>query len=232
MGIENFNRYSLITTKMPREMLLLVGTGCKWKKCKFCDYYNDISDAPFSINKSVINKLTGKFGVIDIVNSGSCFELDKSTLALLREKVEKLKIHTIWFEAHWLYHDKLNEFRNYFPGVIVKFRVGTETFNTSLRNYWCKGIPDNISANKLAKYFNGVCLLVGIKGQTKEIILNDINIALKYFEYFSVNIFNNNSTNTKRDESLISWFETNIAPQLKNNDRVEILIDNKDLGIG
>ncbi|MDQ5983263.1 MAG: hypothetical protein RUMPE_00263 [Eubacteriales bacterium SKADARSKE-1] len=232
MHENNLIRYSLITTKMKREMILLIGTGCKWKKCKFCDYYNDVSSDPFLINKSVINKLTGKFGVLDVVNSGSCFELDKNTLNFLKEKVSELTIHTIWFEAHWLYHNELNEFRSMFPGIVIKFRSGIETFNASLRNSWSKGIPCTVSVNEIAKYFDGVCLLVGIKGQTKDIILEDIKLALKHFEYFNINVFNKNSTSVERDENLISWFKTNIAPQLKENNHVEILINNKDLGVG
>ena len=52
-------RYSLITDKFPREFILLQGKGCFWKKCKFCDYYNDISKNPFDINSQVIDKITG-----------------------------------------------------------------------------------------------------------------------------------------------------------------------------
>ena len=32
-------RYSEITKGMKREFLLLQGTGCRWRKCTFCDYY-------------------------------------------------------------------------------------------------------------------------------------------------------------------------------------------------
>ena len=32
-------RYSLIHTKLPREFVLLQGTGCRWGKCTFCDYH-------------------------------------------------------------------------------------------------------------------------------------------------------------------------------------------------
>ena len=65
-------RYELIHTKMPREFILLQGTGCKWKRCTFCDYYSDYSDKPFETNREVLAKVTGKYGVFDIINSGSC----------------------------------------------------------------------------------------------------------------------------------------------------------------
>ena len=41
------DRYSLIHTKMPREFVLLQGMGCKWKKCTFCDYHEDVSENPY-----------------------------------------------------------------------------------------------------------------------------------------------------------------------------------------
>ena len=38
--VEGFNpvRYSVIKEKNPREIVMLVGDGCKWRKCRFCDY--------------------------------------------------------------------------------------------------------------------------------------------------------------------------------------------------
>ena len=34
-------RYSVITVKNPREIVLLRGRGCEWRKCRFCDYHLD-----------------------------------------------------------------------------------------------------------------------------------------------------------------------------------------------
>ena len=39
-------RYALIHTVMPRELVLLQGQGCKWKQCTFCDYHTDVSQDP------------------------------------------------------------------------------------------------------------------------------------------------------------------------------------------
>ena len=43
--VEGFNpiRYSVIEDKNPREIVMLVGDGCKWRKCRFCDYHLDSS---------------------------------------------------------------------------------------------------------------------------------------------------------------------------------------------
>ena len=230
--MKNLNRYSIISNKFPREMLLLVGTGCKWKKCTFCDYYHDTSANPFEINKEVISKVTGKFGVLDIINSGSCFELDYDTLSLIKKIAKVKKIHTIWFECHWMYKDNLEKMRQFFDGIKVKFRIGVETFDSKLRIKWQKGVPEKVTPKDIAEKFDGVCLLFGIKGQTEHTLLNDLKYAEKYFEYYNLNIFNKNSTNTEVDEKLVIWFKNEIYPKLKNHTKVEILINNTDLGIG
>ncbi len=224
-------RYSLITEKMKREFLLLQGTGCIWKKCKFCDYHLDKSNNPYKINKPILERVTGLFGVLDIINSGSCFELDKNTVNLIKKKVNDLKIHTLWFESHWLYKDKLNEFSDLFK-CNVNFRVGIESFDINFRNSLNKGIPKYINAEEISKYFRGCCLLVGLKGQTQNSILNDIKTAKKYFDYFSVNVFVENSTKLKRDENLIKWFVSDVYPKIKDNPKIEILLNNTDLGVG
>ena len=64
-------RYSKIFEKFPREFILLQGSGCFWKKCKFCDYFEDVSEDPFELNSKVIEKITGEFGILDVINSGS-----------------------------------------------------------------------------------------------------------------------------------------------------------------
>ena len=225
-------RYSLLTKKMPREFILLQGTGCIWKRCTFCDYYLDVTEDPFTVNRPVIEMVTGELGVLDIINSGSAMELDEKTLSFLRQTIERLPIHTVWFEAHWLYHRKLKAFAEKFPGVTVKFRTGVETFDPKLRKEWGKGIPEEIRAQTIADYFSGICLLIGIKGQTKQSILRDIKLALEYFEYFSVNAFVENTTDMKRDQELVDWFVQTVFPDLKDHPNVDILINNTDLGVG
>lgn len=230
--MKELERYSLIKEKFKREFILLQGKGCVYKGCKFCDYYNDVSDNPYEINKPVLDKVTGETGVLDIINSGSCFELDDKTIELIQKKVRDLKIHTIWFEAHWMYRNRLSEFRKLFKNSKVKFRIGAETFDPTLRASLSKGIPKNIGALEISKYFDGACLLVGIKGQTRDIIKSDIELARKYFEYYSVNVFVENSTDIKRDEELIDWFKNNLLDELFNDPKAEVLINNTDLGVG
>ena len=225
-------RYSLIEKGMKREFLLLQGTGCRWRKCTFCDYHTDVSEDPYAVNKDVLSLVSGRYGVLDIINSGSCIEFDKNTIALIQKTAAKKNIRTLWFEAHWMYRKHLKDFASLFPGVDVKFRVGVESFNGKLREGWNKGIPESVSAEEIASYFNGCCLLVGVKGETKQDILDDIFLADKYFEYFSVNLFCPNSTREETDEALSYFVKTEIRKKLESNSKAELLIENTDLGVG
>ncbi len=258
---------------MPREFVLLQGTGCRWGRCEFCDYHTDVSDDPFEVNRRVLEQVTGEYGVLDVINSGSGYELDERTIDLIRRVVREKKIHTLWFEMHWMYRNKLEEFRlkitddrfNPLPlrglplkqgenmmvdyrlqstdnGLqmsdtacrvpTIKFRCGVETFDGALRKRWNKGMPEAVTAEDVAKYFQGVCLLCCTEGETRERIVHDIELARKHFEYFSVNVFCNNTTNIKRDPELVEWFVREVYPTIKDDPRIEVLIDNTDLGVG
>ena len=226
------DRYALIHTKMPREFVLLQGMGCRWRKCTFCDYHEDVSECPFEVNEPVLRQVTGQYGVLDVINSGSAMELDADTLALIKEVAREKKIHTLWFEAHYMYRKKLASFARQFAPVKVKFRCGVETFDPALRDAWKKGIPSSVSAQDIARYFQGICLLCCTQGETKEHILKDIELARQHFEYFSVNVFCNNHTEVKQDKELATWFAQEIYPKIKEDERIEILMENTDLGVG
>ena len=226
------DRYSLIHTKMHREFVLLQGMGCKWKKCTFCDYHEDVSENPYEVNEPVLRQVTGQYGVLDVINSGSAMELDDKTIELIKEVVKKKQIHTLWFEAHYMYRKKLAEFAKQFAPAKVKFRCCVETFDVELRDHWKKGIPSSVTPEDIAMYFQGVCLLCCTQGETKENIIQDIETARKHFEYFSVNVFCNNSTPVKQDKELAQWFAREVYPQIKDVEGIEVLMENTDLGVG
>ncbi len=225
-------RYSKIKEKFPREFILLQGTGCFWKKCAFCDYYEDVSSEPFELNASVIDKVTGEFGVLDVINSGSAMELDSKTLDALAKKINDCKIKEVWFEVHWAYRNKLKSFSKKFKNSVVKFRTGIETFDPVLRTFWIKGVPESITPEDVAKYFSSVCLLVGTERQSFESVVSDIKIADKYFERFIVSVFVPNSKKIKSNPALINKFMSEVYPEIKDNPTIEILINNTDLGVG
>ena len=225
-------RYALIHSVLPREFVLLQGTGCRWKRCTFCDYHEDVSDDSFAVNREVLAQVQGVYGVLDVINSGSAMELDEQTLGMIKEVVKEKKIHTLWFEAHYMYKNQLAKFAEQFDGVEVKFRCGVESFDGSLREHWKKGIAASVTVEEVAQYFQGVCLLCCTEGDSKERILRDIALAERYFEYASVNVFCENTTTVKRDEELVKWFVTEVYSKLKKSNKIEILINNTDLGVG
>jgi hypothetical protein len=174
----------------------------------------------------------GVYGVLDVINSGSAMELDEQTLGTIKEVVKEKKIHALWLEAHYMYKNQLAKFAEQFDGVEVKFRCGVESFDGSLRERWKKGIAASVTVEEVAQYFQGVCLLCCTERDSKERILRDIALAERYFEYASVNVFCENATTVKRDEELVKWFVTEVYSKLKKSNKIEILINNTDLGVG
>lgn len=110
MGIPE-ERYSRIVKKNQREICLLKAFPCRWGKCTFCDYIEDNSkdeEEMILLNREVLQKVTGEFGVLEVINSGSCFELPEQTLDdlsfLIREKkIKKLFLkHTGCIGKDWM----------------------------------------------------------------------------------------------------------------------------------
>lgn len=225
-------RYAVIHDKFPREFILLQGRGCRWGQCTFCDYHHDTSDDPFGINKEVLKRVTGEYGVLDIINSGSGIELDEQTIELIKEVVREKRIHTLWFEMHYMYRHRLAKFAAQFAPAKVKFRCGIETFDGAQRKRWNKGVAADVTVDDVARYFQGVCLLCCTRGESRERISGDIHLAEKYFEYFSVNLFCNNGTSHERDEELVTWFIDELYPGLKDSPKAEVLLNNTDLTVG
>lgn len=228
------NRYSVVRGNLDREFLLLQGKGCKWGKCTFCDYHTDVCANPYDTNRAVLQQVTGEFGVLDIINSGSAMELDAETIALIKQVVREKGIHTLWFEAHYMYHKRLKDFARQFHPARVKFRCGVETFDPLLRSNWQKGMAQDITAGEIAQDFQGLCLLccTDTEGDTRERVLRDIELAEKYFEYYSVNVFCNNTTCVRRNDEMLRWFIAEVYPTLQKSAKAEVLIENTDLGVG
>lgn len=229
----DIERYSEVKNKNQREIVLLKGSSCKWGRCKFCDYILDNSeDIPsnIKINEEVLSKVTGKYGVLEVINSGSVFELPDETLKLIKKIVKEKNIHTLFFEAHWIYRKRLKEIEDYFEIPII-FKLGLETFDDDFRNNVLnKGIIIN-SPKDVAEYYPSICLMVGIEGQSKESIKKDIEYLLTYFKKGCINIWIENSTGFKRDDKLVKWFRENYY-HLEENPNIEILWNNTDFGVG
>ena len=228
------DRYSVIETKNPREIVLLRAFPCAWGKCLFCDYIDDNSKDEEKMNElnfSVLENITGEYGVLEVINSGSCFELPKKTLERIKEIVIEKNIHTLWFESHWCYRKRLQEMKDFFSGVKIKFKIGVESFDNEFRNGYLNKHADFKSYEDVNKLFESPCIMVGIKGQTREMIERDIEIIENHFERGTVNVFVNNTTPVKRDEALVKWYCEKFR-YLDENPNIEVLYNNTDFGVG
>lgn len=227
------NRYSEIVNKHKREIVLLKGRPCAYGKCSFCDYIEDNSkDSELNsrINEKVLSNISGKYGVLEVINSGNIFELPKATIKAIKDIIVEKGIHTLYFEAHWIYRHKIKEMKDFF-GIKVIVKTGLESFHNEFREeVLVKGFEHN-NIDELKNYFDSVCLMVGIKGQDKDMIKKDIALAMENFEHFTVNVFVNNTTNIKADENLISWFEEDYK-WLDQESKCDVLWSNTDFGVG
>lgn len=230
-------RYSVIHEKNPREILLLRGSGCRWGRCSFCDYHLDCSpdeDENVRLNRSAMAQVTGLYRHLEVINSGSFPELGETTLRDLVILCREKKIHTLHFECHYLYRDEIPGWRRAFAqvGTQLKIKTGVETFDADYReNVLHKGI-DEREPEKIAEQFDECCLLFGLVGQTAESMRADIETGLRYFERVCVNIFVKNRTKIRPDADVISVFKEQVMPLYLSNDRVDILLNNTDFGVG
>ena len=226
-------RYNEITNKNQREIVLLQGRPCAWGKCIFCDYIADNSkdeDAMVRLNHEVLSRVTGKYGVLEVINSGSCFELPEETLDEIAKVIREKKIQKLFFEAHWIYRHKLEEMRARM-GVPIIFKIGVETFDYDFRQRVLNKHADFREPGEVAEYFDSPCLMVGIQGQTKDMIRYDIDCLKRYFKLGTVNVYNNNTTPIRRDQALVDWFMDEYQ-WLMEDPAVEVLYEITDFGVG
>lgn len=227
------DRYSKITNKNVREIVLLRSHPCAWGKCLFCDYIDDNSKDEDELNRcnlEVLKHVTGEFGVLEVINSGSCFELPQITLEQIKEVIREKNIQKLFFESHWMYRKKLNEMRE-FMGIEIVYKIGVETFDHDFRENYLNKHADFKTPEDVAQYFNSPCLMVGIKGQTREMIDHDIQLLKEHFKLGTINVYTNNTTCVVRDDELVAWFMEKYR-YLLDDPAVEVLYENTDFGVG
>ena len=230
-------RYSIIHEKNPREIVLLRGRGCVWRRCRFCDYPLDFSrdeKANFALNRTQLEQVTGLYGTLEAINSGSFVDLDHDTLSLIEQVCQKRQIHQVHFECHWMHREEIPRFRQRFEqlGITLKLKIGVETFDSLFReSYLDKGI-DTDSPAEIAAYFDEACLLQGLPGQTAESMERDIETGLAYFERVCINIMQKNTKSIQPDPEVIAAFAARLYPKYIHNNRVDILMENTDFGVG
>lgn len=230
-------RYSVITEKNPREIVLLRGTGCGWKKCRFCDYHMDFCADPkenFALNRQVLAQVTGRYGKLEVINSGSFSELDRDSFLEIRKICREKSVDTLYFESHWMYRQHIFPLRQWLgeQGIQCKFKIGVETFDIPYREQVLRKGMGPCSPEEIARYFQQVCLLQGLSGQTARSMKQDIQTGLDYFERVCVNLMNPNTTLIQPDPQTVEIFLKEIVPAYQDDPRVDILIQNTDFGVG
>lgn len=183
-----------------------------------------------AINLDILNNITGEFGILEIINSGNIFELPQATKQRIKEIVKEKNIRLLFVEAHWMYKDHLHKIKDLFETDIF-IKTGLESFDNQFREKVLNKGFFHSSPKQLSELFDSVCLLIGVKGQSKEIIKKDIEIAKKHFNHTTLNLYVNNTTSIKADEELKKWFLEEYK-DLFNDPQFEILVSNTDFGVG
>ncbi|MCI9536232.1 MAG: radical SAM protein [Lachnospiraceae bacterium] len=232
MGIPE-KRYSRITKKHPREICLLRSFPCAWGKCSFCDYIEDNGrdeTAMASLNRQVLGQVTGELGALEVINSGSCFELPEQTFEDILKVIEEKRIQEIFFESHWMYRRWTAGLRERVK-VPAVLKIGVETFDYNFRQNVLNKNADFKEPQQVAEYFDSPCIMVGIQGQTKEMIDYDISCLKRYFRMGTINVYNDNTTRIRRDPELVRWFIKEYEWTF-GDPAVEVLCEITDFGVG
>lgn len=85
---------------------------------------------------------------------------------------------------------------------------------------------------EIAEYADEVCLLFGITGQNTASMRKDIKTGLTYFQRICINLMTENTSPVKPDKRVINAFMQDIYPQYRENERVDILLENTEFGVG
>lgn len=234
---EEMVRYSAITCKNPREIVLLRGRGCEWRKCSFCDYYLDSSadtDADFTLNKETLACVKGTYKSLEVINSGSFTNLDKKTMKLIMDVCLLHHITQLRFECHWLSRNMIAPLKKTFADkdITVKIKMGVESFDIPYRERYLHKGMGSATPEDIARFADEICLLQGLPGQTETSMKNDIETGLSYFERVCVNIMTPNTSSVEPDETVKRLFIEKLYPAYKDNPRVDILLENTDFGVG
>ena len=227
------DRYNIITEKFPREIVLLKSRPCAYGKCAFCDYIEDNStnnEIITSVNEEVLANVKGLYETFEVINSGNIFDLTKHTQQRIKETIDHHNFQKLFAEAHWIFKDHLHKMRTQYE-IDIMFKTGVETFDYDFREHVLKKGSPFQSVDELKKYFDSPCLMVGIQGQTKDMIKRDMDIALSHFNHATINVYCENSTHIKPDPKLKEWFYDEFS-WLDKEPTLEVLWNNTDFGVG
>lgn len=182
------------------------------------------------LNKEVLSNVKGLYDTFEVINSGNIFDLPKETLEMIKLKLSEHEFKKLFAEAHWIFRDHLDKMRQRLD-IDIMFKTGVESFDYDFREKVLKKGAPFQSVEELKKYFDSPCIMVGIKGQTKDMIRRDIDIVLNQFNHATVNVYCENTTIIKPDGQLKEWFYDEYK-WLDDVKHLEVLWNKTDFGVG
>jgi len=232
MPLVRYAKYSIGPN--PREVVLLKGRPCVWGRCAFCDYIDDNTTDDRLIQQVAndnLARVTGEFGRIQIINSGSIQELPRGVQGQIRDLLKTKNITQFWAESYWAYRKDFEKARAFFE-VDTHLFLGVETFDDDLRNGVLNKSMHWTGPDEVAAATDAICLMIGLKGQSHDTIRRDIDLLLTRFKYGIINIFTANRLSAGLvDEKIKAWFREEYA-WLADEPNVDVLWKNTDLGVG
>lgn len=230
----NLIRYARYAGRNPREVVLLRGLPCIWSRCTFCDYIADNTtdvEAIQQVADDTLAQVTGEFGRLQVINSGSIQELPPVVQAQIRDLLAAKKITQFFTESYWAYRKQFAETRAFF-GVDTHLFLGVETFDDRLRNGVLNKSMHWASPDEVAAMTDSICLMIGFRGQTPGGIRRDVDLLLAKFKYGIINLFTENRFSSGlMDPEIKAWFRDEFA-WLADSPNVDVLWRNTDLGVG
>jgi hypothetical protein len=227
-------RYAKHTGHNPREVVLLKGRPCIWSRCAFCDYTDDNTTDEQMIERvaeECLSQVTGEFGRLQVVNSGSIQELPRGIWNRIHDLMAEKKISQFFTESYWAYRKDYAATRTFF-GVDTHLFLGVETFDDRLRNGVLNKSMHWPNPDAVAALTDSICLMVGFKGQTPTTIRRDIEILRTKFKYGIINLFTENRLSRGlMDAEIKGWFHEEFA-WLADEPNIDVLWKNTDLGVG
>ena len=217
------------------ELIILLSYPCINKgRCNFCTYHlcnKTNAEEMIKTNSKVLSRIKG-YGVLEIYNSGSIFELPPYTLLQIQELIRLKNTPKIITEAHWQYRRQFENMRKFLGAPETLIKVGVETFDIEIREKIMKKGMGNAVPEEIKNFTSAINLLVGIKGQTQETVKRDIEISQKLFSHIDLSIFDARHAPDPaiKNKELIKWFLQNFR-HLKQDERFRILpnIDKMEL---
>lgn len=210
----------------PREVVLLRSLPCSWGHCTFCDYCDDNVNNVYAAtigSRTVLKNITGKHGVLQVIDSASWAELPFEVMIRLLKVCIAKKIHTIIFEGHWMFVSAINVTNQLFAkfGIAVEYIIGLETIDPCRRAILNKGIPKERTLEQIKDVgFNWCNLLYGDSTSPAiSAFFDEVKKVSEMFDYVNISIFTDNPTATKnqifRRPDLVEDFYNLLLPEIK-----------------